>query len=107
MGAAQDADDRPGAGGVAGLEVAAGVAHHGHRVRVVHPEAGHGAEDEVGRRTAPAHVGRRQGQVDLGAPAQGVEQRVAGGGCEARGEADLHPGSPEVAQHREGARASR
>ena len=103
VGAAQHADDRPGTGRRARLEVAHGVAHHGDRPRLGHLQARHRPEDQVGRRAAPAHVGRREGQVDLGPPAQGVHQRVPGGGGEAGGEADLDAPFAQGAQHPEGA----
>ena len=55
--------------------------------RVVDAQAGHGTEDEVGRRAPPADVRRGERQVDLGAPTEGVEHRITGQRREPRREA--------------------
>ena len=78
VGAAQDADDRPAPAArpdSTSLTVSPTTTT---ATGVPHADAGHGAEDEVGRRAPAADVRRGEGQVDLGAPIQRLEHRITG-----------------------------
>ena len=70
MGAGQHAHDGAGAGLGPRFQVAGGVPGHDHGRGVGHAQTLHGAEDQVGLRSAPADVDRREGQVDVRGPAQ-------------------------------------